>query len=119
MVRSQQLDGWLYISVQSLSHVQLFVTLWTVAHQATMSMGFLRQEYSSGLPFPPPGDLPDTGIEPTSPVSPASPALQADCLPAEPSSKMNGSTSPLKTQTQAKLTEIKDWLCHLLAGRFR
>ena len=84
MVRSQQLDGWLYVSAQSLSHVQLFVTLWTVAHQATLSMGFFRQEYSSGGPFPPPGDLPDPGIEPT---SPACPALQADCLPAEPSSK--------------------------------
>ena len=48
-----------------LSHVQLFVTSWTVAHQALLSMGFPRQEYWSGLPFPPPGDLPDPGIEPT------------------------------------------------------
>ena len=71
MVRSQQLDGWLYISVQSLSHVQLFVTLWTVAHQATISMGFLRQEYSSGLPFPPPGHLLDPGIECTCTLAPA------------------------------------------------
>ena len=98
---------------------QLCVTPGTVACQDPLFTGFPRQDYSSGLPFPPPGDLPDPGIEPTSPVSPASPALQADCLPAEPSSKMNGSTSPLKTQTQAKLTEIKDWLCHLLAGQFR
>ena len=45
------------------SHVQLFVTPWTVAHQAPLSMGFSRQEYWSGLPFPPPGDLPHPGIE--------------------------------------------------------
>ena len=43
----------------------------TVAHQAPLSTGFSRQEYWSGLPFPPPGDLPDPGIEPASPVSPA------------------------------------------------
>ena len=45
------------------SRVQLFVALWTVARQAPLSMGFSRQEYWSGLPFPPPGDLPDPGIE--------------------------------------------------------
>ena len=54
------------------------VTPWTVAHQAPLSMGFSRQEYWSGLPFPSPGDLPDPGIEPRSP------ALQADSLPTEP-----------------------------------
>ena len=48
------------------SHVQLFVTLWTVAYQASLSMGFSRQKYWSGLAFPAPGDLPDPGIEPTS-----------------------------------------------------
>ena len=47
-----------------LSRVRLFVTLWTVAHQAPLSMGFSRQEYWSGLPFPPPGDLPEPGMEP-------------------------------------------------------
>ena len=45
-----------------------FVTLWTVARQASLSMGFSRQEYWSGLPFPSPGDLPNPGIEPTSPA---------------------------------------------------
>ena len=60
-----------YLCVCALSHVGLFVTLWTVAHQAPLSMGFFRQEYWSGLPFPPPRDLPDAGIEPKSPVSPA------------------------------------------------
>ena len=48
-----------------------FVTPWTVARQTPLSMGFLRQEYWSGLPFPSPGDLPHPGIEPASPVSPA------------------------------------------------
>ena len=51
-----------------VSHVRLFATLWTVAHQAFLSMEFSWQKYWSGLPFPPPGDLPDPGIEPTSPV---------------------------------------------------
>ena len=46
------------------SHVWLFVTLWTVAHQVPLSMGFSRQEYWNGLPFLPPGDLPDPGIQP-------------------------------------------------------
>ena len=50
--------------VKLLSRVQLFVTPWTVAYQAPLSMGFSRQEYWSGLPFPSPGDLPDPGIEP-------------------------------------------------------
>ena len=57
------------------SYVQLFVTLFTVAHQTPLSMGFSRQEYWSGLPCPSPGDLLDPGIKPTSPVIPA---LQAD-----------------------------------------
>ena len=60
-------------------------TPWTVAHQAPQSMEFSRQEYWSGLPFPPPGDLPDPGIEPRSPM------LQADALPSEPPGKCLGS----------------------------
>ena len=52
------------------SHVRLFVTLWTVARQAPLSMGFSRQEYWSGLPCPRPGDLPDPGTESTSLMSP-------------------------------------------------
>ena len=51
--------------------VLLFATPWIVAHQAPLSMGFSRQEYWSGLPYPPPGDLPDPGIEPMSLQSPA------------------------------------------------
>ena len=61
------------VHVQSLSHVWLFSTPWTVAHQAPLSMGFPRKEYWSGLPFPTPGDLPDPGTEPESPASPALP----------------------------------------------
>ena len=61
-----------------LSCVLFFVTLWTVAHQATLSMGFSRQECWSGLPFPSPGDLSRPGVE----VGP--PTLQADSLPSEP-----------------------------------
>ena len=53
---------------ESLSRVQLFATLWTVAYQASPSMGFSRQEYWSSLPCPSPGDLPDPGIEPGSPA---------------------------------------------------
>ena len=58
-----------------LGHVRLFVILWMVARKVPLSMGFSRQEYRSGLPFPSPGDLPDPGIELGSPV------LQADSLP--------------------------------------
>ena len=67
-------------SDQSLSRVRLFVTPWTVAHQAPPSMGFSRQEYWRGLPFPSPGDLPDPGIKPRSL------ALQTDALTSEPQS---------------------------------
>ena len=57
----------------------------TIAHQAPLSMEFSRQEYWRWLPLPPPGDLPNPGMEPTSPVSPA---LQVDSLPAEPLGKI-------------------------------
>ena len=68
--------------MKSLSCVQLFATLCTVAHQAPLYMGFSRQEYWSGLPFPYPGDLPDPGIKPRSP------ALQVDALTSEPPEKL-------------------------------
>ena len=54
------------VVVESLSGVQFFATLWTVAQKTPLSMEFTRQEYWSKLPFPPPGDLPDPGIKPTS-----------------------------------------------------
>ena len=67
--------------MKSLSHVRLFVNPWAVAYQVPPSMGFSRQEYLSGLPFPSPGDLPDPGIKP------GSPTFQADALTCEPSGK--------------------------------
>ena len=66
------------VKVKSLSRVQLFATPLTVAYQASRSMEFSGQEYSSGLPFPSLGDLPNPGIEPRSP------ALQADAVSYEP-----------------------------------
>ena len=68
---------------RSLSRVRLFATPWTVAHQALPSMGFSRQGYWSGLPFPSPGELPYPGIEPRSP------ALHAGTLPSEPPGRAN------------------------------
>ena len=63
--------------MKSLSHVQLFATPWAVACQAPLSVGFSRQEYWSGFPFPSPGDLPNPGIKPRSN------AFQADALSSE------------------------------------
>ena len=82
------------VVVYSLSCVQLFTTPWITACQALLSMGFSRQEYWSGLPFPPPGDLPNSGIEPRSP------ALQADSLPT----KLQGSPSSLLISTSLTMS---------------
>ena len=65
-----------------VNHSVLSETPWTVIHQTSQSMGVSRQEYSSGLPSPPPGDLPNPGIKPRSPT------LQADSLPSEPPGKL-------------------------------
>jgi len=70
-----------------------FVTPWTVAYQVPLSMGFSRQEYWNGLPFPSPGDLPDPGIEP------GSPTLQADALASEP---------PVRKLLTSKTFALKD-----------
>ena len=70
---------WIYaVCVLALSHIWLFMTPWTEAHQAPLSLGFSRQEYWSGLPFPSQGDLLNSGIEP------ASPTLKASTLPLVP-----------------------------------
>ena len=71
----------MYVKTKSLSRVQLFATPRTVACQTPPSMGFSRQEYWSGLPFPSPGYLPNPGIEPRSP------AFQVDALTSEPPGK--------------------------------
>ena len=84
------------------SCVQLLATLWTVAHQAPLSMGFSRQEYWSGLPCPPPGDLPDPGIEYTSLMSPA---LAGGLL---------AGSLPLASPQQSYLTGLKFLVLHSL-----
>ena len=103
-----KLQNGLKVKVNSLSHDQLFVTPWTVAHQAPPSMGFSRQEYWSGLPFPSPGDLPDPGIKPKSP------SLWADALTSEPP----GETEKKSTQDERppdlllRLDRCQ-WICKL------
>ena len=82
---------------QSLRCVQLFVTSWTVARLVLLPMGFPKQEYWSGLPSPPPEDLPDPGIEPVSP------ALQADPL----SSELPGKTIMRQTEYQINNIPLK------------
>ena len=77
------------VKVKLLSHVRLFETPWTTAYQVPPSVGFSRQEYWSGLPFPSPGDLPNPGIEPRSPT------LQAYVLPSEPPGKSISLYMPL------------------------
>ena len=72
------------VCVNCFSHVRLFAIPWTVAHQAPLSMGFFRQEYLSGLPRTPPGDLPDPGVEPRSLMSLT---WQAGSLQVEPPGK--------------------------------
>ena len=84
------------VKVKSLSRVRLFAIPWTVAHQTPLSMGFSRQEYWSGLPFPSPGGLPNPGIEPRSS------ALQADTLPSEPPGKLIATAVGYKIVTVAQ-----------------
>ena len=86
------------VKVKSLSRVRLFATPWTVAYQAPPSMGFSRQEYWSGLPFPSPGDLPNPGIEL------GSPTLQANSLLSEPPGKPSH-----PPQKKKKLFTITKW----------
>jgi hypothetical protein len=81
-----------------LSRVRPFATPWTVVDQAPLRIGFSRQEYWSGLPFPSPGDLRDPGIEP------GSPTLQADALPSKP---------PGREGTQLHLL-TENWIKYLL-----
>ena len=87
------------VKLKSLSRVQLFATPWTI-----QSMEFSRPEYWSGYPFPSPGDLPNPGIEPSSP------ALQADSLPAEPQGKpKNTGVSSLSLLQQIFSTQESNW----------
>ena len=90
------------VKVKSLSHVWLFVTAWTVAYQASPSMGFSRQKYWSELPFPSPGDLPDPGIKPWSLV------LQADTWPSEPQGKP---MSCIDSESESEVAQSCPTLC--------
>ena len=85
--------------------LQSCATLWTVARQAPLSMGFSRQEYWSGLPCPPPGDLPNPGIKP---VTPAAPVLQADSL------QLSHQGSPLLGYIIVYFAFISWWMFGLL-----
>ena len=85
-------------------HVRFSAALWTVAHQAPLSMGFSRQEHWSGLPRPPPGDLPHPGIEPASPV------FQVDSL------LLNHQGSPISSANNMYfLLSSSDWLMYLFS----
>ena len=80
-----------------------FVTSWTVAHQAPLSIEFSRQEFWSGLPFPPPGDLPDPRIELMSP------ALQADSLPSEQPGKHNFKRMVMRNKRLYKIFHLIEY----------
>ena len=86
--------------MKSLSRVRLFETPWTVTYEASLSMGFSRQECWSGLPFPSPGDLPNPRIEPRSP------ALEADALTSEPCVKVNNARCPPSRRPGCPLREV-------------
>ena len=86
--------------MKSLSRVLLFATPWTVAYQASQSMGFSKQEYWSGVPLPSPGDLPDPGIEPRSPT------LQADALTSAPPGKPFKYKNTVSQKTSYRDTEL-------------
>ena len=87
------------------SHVRLFATLWTVAHQAPLSMALSRQEHWSGLLFPSPGHLPHPGIEPGSPTS------QADSLPSEPSGKLARLNLMVESGDQERRRSLRSFKC--------
>ena len=89
-----------------LSHAQLFVTLWTLARQAPLFMGFSRQEYWGGLPFPSPRDLPNPGIKPRTP------ALQANSLLTELQGKPEFGLTQLSQAHSSNL----DQMIHVILG---
>ena len=90
------------VVVQSLSPVRLFVTSRTAAHQAPLSMGLPWHQYWSGLPFPPPGGLPNPGIEP---ASTEAPALPGRCFTPEPPGKLSSrARSSIRQETNLLLS---------------
>ena len=86
------------------SDAQLFVIQWTIACQAPLSMGFSRQEYWSGLPCSPPGDLPNPGIKPTFPT------LQADSSPSEPPGKPQWNITHPQKGTLIRTSFLIRWM---------
>ena len=93
--------------------VQLLTTSWTVAQQTALSMEFSRKEYWNGLPFPPPGDLPDPGIEPISP------ALQVDSFTTEPPGKPFYPVRRNKLKKKKRNTECwHQWECKIVQPHF-
>ena len=93
----------LYLVAQSLASVQLSVTPWTVANQASLSMGFSRQEYWSGVPCPPPGDLPDPGIESRSP------ALAGGFFTSKPPGKQDYIQEGAKEELVPAFLRLRSW----------
>ena len=92
------------------SRVQLLVTAWTVARQVPLSVGFSRQEYCSGLPFPPPGDLPNWGTKPQSLISPA---LAGRCFTASitweaPATTEATTMRNLQLESSPRLTQLEE-----------
>ena len=108
-------DGCVCVRARPRSVLSDSATPWTVACQAPLSVRFSRQEYWSGFPFTPPGDLPDAGIKPVSPVSPALAAgLFITVLPGE---HLQASSHPGAAQHHgARQLEFKSRPCHLRAG---
>ena len=92
-----------------LSRVQLLAIPWTVAYQAPPAIGFSRQEYWSGLPFPSPGDLPDPGIEP------GSPTFQAGPLTSEPPGKPVKEVEGLFGERDRRVQNIRSADSHVSA----
>ena len=90
------------VKVKLLSRVRLCETLWTVAYQASLSVGFSRQEYWSALPFPSQGYLPDPGTEP------GSPSLRADALTSEPSGKPKYAAAAKSLQSSPTLCDPRE-----------
>ena len=103
---SSKLCVYMHASVlSSFCSVQLLVTLWTIACWVPLSMGFSRQEYWSGLPCPPPGDLPNPGIEPTSLTSPA---LAVGSLQLASPGKLHAAAAAKSLQSCPSLCDPRD-----------
>ena len=102
----------MYSCSRLVSLLCLFVTPWTVVHQAPPSVGFSRQEYWHGLPCPPPGDLPNPGIKPRSP------ALQVDSIPSEPPGKPRNTIVGSLSLLQGIFSSQESTGVSFIAGRF-